>query len=393
LALRNGAREGGIVKVLVAPDKFKGSLSARRVAEAVAAGLTEGWPELEVLLHPLADGGDGTMEVLVEATSGKTVPFQVTGPLGEPVTALLGVLGDGRTAVVEMAQASGLQLVPPGRRDPLRATTRGTGELISHALDLGFRDIIVAVGGSATNDGGTGMARALGVRFLDGAGNELLDGAAPLLELEHIDTSGIDPRVGEARITVACDVANPLLGETGASAVYAPQKGAGPREVELLEEAMARLAQITARDVVPGVEEKPGSGAAGGLGFGLMAFLGAETTPGARLVMELTGFFRHLEGADLVITGEGKLDEQTGFGKTVVTVVEEAGKRGIPVIALAGMVTEGAFSLRERGLTAAFSIAPGPCSLEECVARSAEFLGRTAREIALLLRNLSRRFR
>lgn len=374
------------MKVLVAPDKFKGSLSAHEAADAIAAGMVEAWPGLEIMLRPLADGGEGTMEVLVEATGGKTIPLQVTGPLGEPVTALLGVLGDGRTAVVEMAQASGLQLVPPERRDPLLATTRGTGELISGALDLGYREIIVAVGGSATNDGGTGMARALGVHFLDGKGQELPDGAAPLLKLERIDVSSLDPRIGEAHILVACDVANPLLGRTGASMVYGPQKGAGPREVELLEKAMARLALVTSRDVVQGMENKPGSGAAGGLGFGLMAFLGAETVPGARLVMELTGFFQLLDEADLVLTGEGKLDEQTGFGKTVVTVVEEAGKRGIPVVAMAGTVTEGAFTLRERGLTAAFSLAPGPCSLEECMEKSAELLQRAAREIAFLIR-------
>ncbi len=374
------------MKVLVAPDKFKGSLSAQEAARAMAEGLAEGWPGLETLLRPLADGGEGTMEVLVKATGGKTIPFEVTGPLGEPVKALLGVLGDGRTVVVEMAQASGLQLVPPGRRNPLLATTRGTGELISHALDMGYRDIIVAVGGSATNDGGTGMARALGARFLGKGGVEIPDGGAPLTELERIDLSHLDSRIREARIAVACDVANPLLGEKGASAVYGPQKGASPEEVRILEDALARLAQVTARDVVPGLEDRPGSGAAGGLGFGLMAFLGAKALPGARLVMELTGFYQMLEEADMVLTGEGKLDEQTGFGKTVVTVVEEAGKRDIPVVALAGMVTEGAFSLRERGLTAAFSIAPGPCSLKECMEESFDLLKRTAREVAFLAR-------
>ncbi|MEW6555635.1 MAG: glycerate kinase [Actinomycetota bacterium] len=376
------------MRVLIAPDKFKGSLGANEAARAMARGFARGWPEAEVLTCPLADGGEGTMELLVAATGGKTIPCEVTGPLGERRRALLGVLGDGRTAMVEMAAASGLALVPPEKRDPRYATSAGTGDLIRNALDQGLRRIIVGIGGSATNDGGAGMAAALGARFLDENGEDLPHGAIYLNNLESLDLSGLDPRLREAAVVVASDVTNPLLGETGASQVYGPQKGTSEYDVRLLETALARLAEVTSRQVAPGHESKPGAGAAGGLGFGLMAFTGAAVLPGIDVVMKAVGFERKLVGCGLVLTGEGRLDAQTAYGKTVTGVARAAGNHGIPVLALAGEVAGGAEQLHELGVTALLGIARGPMSLEESIRRTRELLEDTSRELASLLRGL-----
>ena len=377
------------MRIIIAPDKFKGSLSAREAAQAISRGLSGGWPEAELTSCPLADGGEGTLEVLVHATGGKTVACDVTGPLGEARRAPLGILGDGKTAVVEMAAASGLVLVPPGKRDPRYTTTLGTGDLIRAALDMGMRRIIVGIGGSATNDGGSGMASALGVRFLDDYGDDLSPGAIYLNNLETLDMGGLDPRILQTRIVVASDVNNPLLGEEGASHVYATQKGASEYDVELLESGLTRLSEAVSAALVPGLEKKPGAGAAGGLGFGLMAFLGAEIRPGVDVVMEAAGFERKLTTCDLAITGEGRLDAQTAYGKTVSGVARVASRLGIPVLALAGEVAEGAEKLHELGVTAMLGIAHGPMSLEESIASAPLLLLDTSRELASLLSRYS----
>jgi glycerate kinase len=377
------------MRIIISPDKFKGSLGSREVAEAIARGFSEGWPDAELISCPLADGGEGTLQVLVQATGGKTVACDVAGPLGEPRRAQLGIMGDGKTAVVEMAAASGLVLVPPEKRDPRYTTTAGTGDLIRAALDMGMRRIIVGIGGSATNDGGTGMAASLGVRFLDDYQEALSPGAVYLNNLETIDTGGLDPRVLETEIIVASDVTNPLLGEEGASRVYAPQKGASEYDVELLETGLARLAEVVSATLMPGLEDKPGAGAAGGLGFGLMAFAGAEVRPGVEVVMEAVGFEEKLAGCSLAVTGEGRLDAQTAYGKTVSGVARAAGRRGIPVLALGGEVADGAEKLHELGVTAMLGIASGPLTREESMRLAGSLLERTSRELAFLLRSLS----
>jgi glycerate kinase len=377
------------MRIIIAPDKFKGSLDSREVAEAIARGWGEGWPDAELITCPLADGGEGTLDVLVQASGGRTVECKVTGPLGEPRRAPLGILGDGNTAVVEMAAASGLVLVPPENRDPRYTTTAGTGDLIRAALDAGARRIIVGIGGSATNDGGTGMASALGVRFLDDYNENLSPGAIYLNNMEAMDMKGLDPRVLKTEIIVASDVTNPLLGDRGASRVYAPQKGASEYDVELLERGLTRLAEVVSATIIPGLEDKPGAGAAGGLGFGLMAFLGAEVRPGIEVVTEAVGFERMLEGCGLVVTGEGRLDAQTAYGKTVTGVARVARRHGIPVLALGGEIAEGAEALRELGVNAMLGIASGPLSREESMASAASLLERTSRELASLLRSIS----
>ena len=378
------------MRVLIAPDKFKGCLDAREVAEAMAGGFADGWPGAELVRCPLADGGEGTLELLVEATGGRTVECAVTGPLGEARRAPLGILGDGETAVVEMAVASGLALVPREKRDPLVTTTAGTGDLIRCALDAGFRRILVGIGGSATNDGGTGMAAALGALFLDASGRELPPGGGGLERLASIDLSGLDPRLREAEVVIACDVANPLLGERGASRVYGPQKGADAGAVERLERGLARLAEVSERTLGQRYRDRPGAGAAGGLGFGLMAFLGAEAEPGIEVVMEAVGFEERLSGSDLVITGEGRLDGQTAQGKTVTGVARAAARRGLPVLALAGEVAEGADALHGLGVTALLGIARGPMDREESMRMAGPLLEAACRELASLLRGLSR---
>jgi glycerate kinase len=376
------------MRVMIAPDKFKGCLSSGEVAEAVARGLAEGWPEVDTLQCPLADGGEGTMELLVAATGGKTIDCDVTGPLGESRRVLLGILGDSETAVVEMAAASGLELIPPDKRDPCSTTTAGTGDLIRHALDLGLRRIIVGIGGSGTNDGGTGMASALGVRFLDADGSELSRGGGQLEKLESIDTSGLDPRIRETEIIVASDVTNPLLGDDGACRVYSPQKGAGAEDVERLERCLCCLSDTVCAQLTAGLQDQPGAGAAGGLGFGLMAFLGAEVRPGIEVVMEAVRFEDKLAGCGLVITGEGRLDSQTAFGKTVSGLAKTARHHGIPVLALGGEVTEDAGALHDIGVSALLSISHGPMSLEESMRSAATLLERTAKEIGALLNSL-----
>jgi glycerate kinase len=367
------------MRVVVAPDSFKESLSALEAAEAIAEGVRAASPEAEVVLAPMADGGEGTVEAVVAARRGEWASVRVTGPLGEATDAAYGLVDGGDTAVMEMAQASGLMLVPRGQRDPRRTTTRGTGEMMADALDRGVQRIIIGIGGSATNDGGAGMARALGYRLLDGEGRELGPGGAALVGLEHVDASGVHTRLRGCTVRVACDVRNPLTGPEGASHVYGPQKGADAQAVEELDAALARFAKVVRRDLGVDVETAPGAGAAGGLGAGLMAFAGATLEPGLPLVADLCRLADALQEADLVFTGEGRLDAQSAYGKTPAGVARMAREAGAgPVVALCGSLGEGYERLYEEGVAAAMSILKAPMNLEEAMERAGELLSEAA---------------
>lgn len=335
-------RRGGLyprpMRVLIAPDKFRGTLTAAQAAHAIGVGWRRARPNDEVVEVPMADGGEGTLDAMVEALGGERRRASVHGPLGDPVDAEYGIASgpSGVTAVVEMARASGLALIGEARRDPKRTTTRGTGELIRAALGAGPAEVIVCIGGSATNDGGAGLAQALGVRLLDPAGGEIGPGGVALLDLERIDVSGVEPAVRGTRFLVACDVDNPLTGPQGASVVFGPQKGATADDVLLLDRALGHLAAVIFRDLGLDVRDLPGGGAAGGLGAGLVAFLGAHLRPGVELVMDAVGLGRRLEAADVVVTGEGTLDEQSLHGKVPAGVIEAARAAGVPAIVLCG---------------------------------------------------------
>ncbi|MBL7648995.1 MAG: glycerate kinase [Candidatus Hydrogenedentes bacterium] len=374
------------MRVVVAPDSFKECLRASEVADAVCAGWLEGMPDAEVIAFPMADGGEGTVEAVVRAAGGTLITRTVSGPLGAPVEASYGLIQNGKVAVLEMAAASGLALVSPEKRDPCRASTRGTGELIAHALEQGVDDVIMGVGGSATNDGGAGMAQALGYRLFNKRGEELDGGGARLVQLDRIDASERHPRLNEVNFYVACDVDNPLCGPEGASAVYGPQKGATPEDVLILDHALSHFATVVARDMRVSLGDMPGAGAAGGLAGGLMAFAGAKLENGLDLIATLCGLHQALAGADLVITGEGSLDHQSTFGKTPSGIARIARAFNVPVIALGGRVAHEADALRDHGVTAIFSICPGPMSLEEARAAAVENLRFTARHLARLWR-------
>ena len=362
------------MRVVIAPDKFKGSLTALEAAEAMARGLSRVDPSAEIDRVPMADGGEGTVAALVAATGGSYRTVTVTGPLGEPVAASFGLLGDGRTAVLEMASASGLWLVPPALRDPLRATTRGTGQLLLAALEAGARRVIVGIGGSATNDGGAGLGQALGFRLLDSHGRELEPGGGELDRLARIERTDQVAVLGSATIAVACDVTNPLCGPQGASAVYGPQKGATPEMVERLDRNLGHFADIVARDLDVAVRDIPGSGAAGGLGGGLVAFAGGRLEGGVNLVIEAVNLRDRLHAADLCLTGEGALDGQSAFGKTAVGVARLAHSLGCPTLAIAGSIGPGAEAVLEQGVDAYFSICPGPVHIDEAIERASELL-------------------
>lgn len=365
------------MRIIVAPDSFKGSCDAGEVAAAIARGVKRALPAAEVLELPVADGGEGTVAAMVRATGGRLERRSVTGPLGDPVEASFGLFGD--AAVIEMAAASGLPLVPEHRRDPRITTTYGTGELIRAALDLGVKRIILGLGGSATNDGGAGMAQALGARLLDAQGQNLPHGGAALRRLDRLDLSGFADLSG-VRITVACDVDNPLVGPRGASAVFGPQKGATPAMVSELDDALAHWAAKLPKPVA----DLPGAGAAGGLAAGLVSLCGAELHRGIDLVLEAVGFEERARGADLVITGEGRIDGQTLSGKVPYGVAKAAARVRAPTIALCGSIGPGAEALHDHGLHAVFSLVPGPMALEEAMARAPELLERAAEEIVRL---------
>lgn len=326
------------MRVLVAPDKFKGTLSALEAALAIQQGWREARPDDTVEVLPMADGGEGTLEALVDSVGGKTRQVRATGPLGDPVQALIGLTErqGNKIAVVESARASGLGLISPKRRDAKSATSAGTGDLIRAALDDSPQMLLVCIGGSAMNDGGTGMAAELGVAFLDARGKPLRRGGAALLELDRIDMTGLDPRLAGVKVIGATDVDNPLTGPAGASAVFGPQKGASSEDVHLLDRALAHLAAVATRDLGASFDSEPGAGAAGGLGFGLMAFVGAQLRPGIEVVMEAVGFERKLAEADLVVTGEGSLDEQSLRGKVPDGVMRVARLADVPVAIICG---------------------------------------------------------
>jgi glycerate 2-kinase len=373
------------MKLVIAPDSFKESLGAPEVAAAIARGWASVYPAAELLLRPMADGGEGTVDAVLAATGGERRRCEVRGPLGTSVDAHWGWLPDG-TAVLEMAAASGLHHVPRGERDATLASSYGTGELVRAALDAGARRIILGLGGSATNDGGAGLLQALGVRLLDAKGAELPPGGAALAGLAHVDAAGLDPRLKQVPVEVAADVDNPLCGPRGASAVFGPQKGASAFEVDTLDAALAHYARLVAQALGEDHSNFPGVGAAGGMGFALRAFFGARFRPGIELVAELSGLAEAMRGATLVITGEGRLDAQTLHGKTPVGVARIAQAAGVPVIALVGSLGVGYHRTYAAGIEAAFSLVPGPVTLEEALANAAEELEARATDLARLWR-------
>jgi len=368
------------MRIVVAPDKFKGSLTAIEAARAIAKGARGACPEAEIETIPMADGGEGIVDALVEATSGTYHSERVTGPLGTPITARFGMLGDGQTAVVEMAAASGLVLLKSEERNPLRASTRGTGELILAAIQAGARRLIVGIGGSATNDGGAGLAQALGYQLLNARGEHLEPGGGSLDELDRIDPSQRDPLLEGVEISVACDVDNPLCGPTGASAVYGPQKGADRSMVERLDRNLEHFAKVIERDLSVSIRDLPGSGAAGGLGGGLVAFASGRIERGIHLVIKAVGLEARLLGADLCLTGEGALDASSAFGKTAVGVGRLARSLNCPTIALAGSLGDGVAKVLDEGIDAYFSICNTPMSLQDAMSNGAELLEAVAEQ-------------
>jgi len=372
------------MRIVIAPNAFKGSLSALEAAEAIAEGVRAAVSDADLVLVPIADGGDGTVEALVAATHGERRTLRVRGPLGDPVDAGYGLIDGGSTAVVEMAKAAGLGLVPPNKRDPGVTTTYGVGELLQRAYDEGARHFIVGIGGSATNDGGAGMAQALGYHLLDESGHELPPGGSALKRLARIHIGGVHANWKEAEVDVACDVTNPLTGPSGASAVYGPQKGATPEMVAQLDAALKHFAEIIRRDLGIDVEQLPGAGAAGGLGAGLVAFTAARLQPGAEMVMKALRLDERLAGAQLVITGEGRLDSQTArFGKGPAAVARHAREAGIPVVGIGGSVAdETELRLLFDGLEATVV---GPCTLDEAIAQARPLLARASSRVMRLL--------
>lgn len=381
------------MKIVVCPDSFKESLSSVEAADAIAHGLEieAGIEPIEVVKLPLADGGEGTVDALVRATGGEIRRVRVHDPLMREIDSFFGILGDGKTAVVEMAAASGLHLLSESERNPLITTTYGTGELISEALRTGVEKIIIGIGGSATNDAGAGAMAALGVRFLDANGNELPPGGAALANLHRVDMSSFDFPLDRITVEVACDVANPLTGPEGASAVFGPQKGATLEMVERLDKALAHFAEVIRRDLGQDISELSGAGAAGGLGGGLAAFLRAKLRSGIDMVLDVVHFDEAIAGANLVITGEGRIDEQTAYGKTIGGVLRRASRAGVPVVALAGSYSGDLRALYDAGLAAVFSIAPGPVSLQYTMEHAAELLVNTSANVARLLFAIARK--
>lgn len=372
------------MRVLIAPDSWKGSMSAVEACEYIQKGVNRIWPHAECVSLPMADGGEGTAMTLIQATGGTRVPVIVEGPLSQPIEAFYGILPDGHTAVMEMASASGLLLIPQQQRNPLLTSTYGTGQLIRAALDSGATRIIIGIGGSATNDGGAGMAEALGVRFLDENGQPVVKGGGYLDQIHRIDIRGLDRRLTSTEILVACDVDNPLTGFYGASRTYGPQKGADSATVEMLDRNLAHYGMMLERTLGRDFSIIPGSGAAGGLGAGLMAFANAKLQPGIELVMDIVGFWKELHHAHLVITGEGKLDTQTARGKVVAGIGLAAKALGIPVIALAGQITEGTGTLLA-GISCALSVSPGVTSLEWMMDHAGILLEQTTAQAICLL--------
>jgi glycerate 2-kinase len=353
------------MKFILAPDSFKESMSAKKAALAMEKGIKKVFPDAECVIIPMADGGEGTVQSFVDGTNGKIISVEVIGPLGEKVKAEYGLLGNGQTAVIEMASTSGIELIKKEKRDPSITTSFGTGELIKHAMGQGVKNILIGIGGSATNDGGVGMLQALGVSFKDKEGNELPYGGGSLGRLHSIDLSGIDKRIYSTKIEVACDVTNPLIGKNGASYIFGPQKGATSEVVEELERNLTHYAQMIKTELGIDIATVEGAGAAGGLGAGLLAFLNAELKKGINLVIEHTNLKERMIGASYVFTGEGSIDGQTVYGKTPFGVASTARELNIPVVAFAGKIGKGSDVLYDYGFTAIVGILRDLTSLEE----------------------------
>jgi len=373
------------MKIVICPDSFKESLSSIEVCDCVERGLKKANSKFKIEKIPLADGGEGTVKALVLATEGRSLKCRVKGPLGRRIWAGYGILGDRKTAIIEMAAASGLALVPQKRRNPLLTTTYGTGELIANALNRGCRRIIIGIGGSATVDGGCGMAQALGAKLLDGKGKDIGFGGGEIEKIEKIDLKFMDKRVRGTKFIIASDVRNPLLGPRGAARVYGPQKGATPKMVERLERGLSHLARVIRKELSVSVENLPGAGAAGGLGAGLYAFLGAKMESGAELVMRIARLEERIKKADLVITGEGQLDRQTLYGKAIMGVVKMARKYRVPVICIAGSIMPEAKDLYRLGVKGLFSTTTMPMSLQQAMGKSRSLLINAAENLGHLL--------
>ncbi|MGE0385767.1 MAG: glycerate kinase [Gammaproteobacteria bacterium] len=376
------------MKIVIAPDSFKEGLTALQVADAIERGVLRVYPRAHCVKVPMADGGEGTVQSLVDATGGTLVTRRVTGPLGTPVSATYGLLGDGATAVIEMAAASGLPLVPARRRNPLLTTSFGTGELIRDALDRGARSLIVGIGGSATNDGGAGMAQALGACLRDARGRVLRGRAAGgmLHRIARVDADGVDPRLRAATVLVACDVENPLCGPRGAAAIFGPQKGATAAMVRRLDANLRHFGMLLERDLRVAVLDRPGAGAAGGMGAGLVAFAGARLESGIELVMQAARLAQRMRGARLVITGEGRIDSQTAFGKTPAGVAALARRRGLPVIAIGGSLADDAHGVFAHGIDALESAVARTMDLHTALERAPDYVADAAERALRLVR-------
>ncbi|WP_318451696.1 glycerate kinase [Photobacterium leiognathi] len=372
------------MKIIIAPDSYKESLTAMEVATAIENGFRQVIPNAEYIKLPMADGGEGTVQSLVDASNGTIIERSVTGPLGEQVNGFFGLMGDGKTAIIEMAAASGLHLVSPELRNPMLTTSFGTGELILAALDKGVEHIIVGIGGSATNDGGIGMAQALGVRFLDENNKQISYSGGALDRLHRIDISNIDPRLVSVKLEVACDVDNPLCGEKGASQVFGPQKGATPEMVTQLDNNLAHYAEIIKRDLGKNVKDMAGAGAAGGMGAALLGLFSSQLRPGIEIVMDAVNLADVLQDADLVITGEGRIDSQTIHGKTPIGVARTAKRFNKPVIGIAGSLSYDCNIVHEHGIDAVFSVVPRSVNLAEALAEAAINVELTARNVAAI---------
>ncbi|MFC2949404.1 glycerate kinase [Virgibacillus sediminis] len=370
------------MKIVIAPDSFKGSLSAVEAADAIAKGIRKALPDAEAICLPVADGGEGTMETLVTATGGEVRKVLATGPLGNGVEAEYGVLGDGKTCVIEMATASGLARIPEGKLSPLKATTYGTGELIKHALDAGYTSFILAIGGSATNDAGAGMLQALGAKLLDKEGKDIGFGGGQLDRVAKIDLDRFDKRIAKSSFLIASDVQNPLVGQEGASHIFGPQKGAGEREVLLLDRNLTHWADVVEKTVGIRLHDQPGAGAAGGIGGAFQAFFPGEMKRGIDVVLEYSGLRDYLVDADLVITGEGKVDHQTSSGKTPLGVAQAAYEQDVPTIIIAGSIGDGVEVLYEYGVLSIHSLMKEPLPLEEVMEKASELLEFSAEQVA-----------
>ncbi|EEO01714.1 glycerate kinase [Vibrio cholerae] len=372
------------MKVVIAPDSFKESLTAKQVCDSIQTGLARVWHDAKFVAIPVADGGEGTVQSLVDATQGRLVEVKVMGPQGKRVEAFYGMLGDNQTAVIEMAAASGLHHVPLAQRDPKLTTSFGTGELIRHALDQGVTKLIIGLGGSATNDGGVGMLAALGARFTNADGEPIQLTGGGLRELTHIDLQDFDPRLQHCDILVACDVNNPLCGDKGASAVFGPQKGATPEDIQLLDGALRQFGLLTAKVTGKMVLDSAGAGAAGGMGAALLAYTQARLRPGIEIVLETVQLAHQVSDADLVITGEGRIDSQTVHGKTPMGVAKVAKRFDVPVLALCGCTGDNYQAVYQCGIDAVFAAVPRAMSLEDALKESDFNLADLAENVARL---------